>query len=274
MPKKLSEEFIKNIFEKVKAGDLEVLESIKKLKLVDQIMLLNKRDAFGWSVLHWAIYENKDLLVKPLVDLYLSEEIKIGIELRTGRGFYHGDETPLHIALRYCRSRQSEVRDALIMLLLNSGADINSIDQNGMTALHWAAARDRVAIITHVIQRNNYELILKQNTRGNTALHEAVEHTNFAAINTLASVHHGVLLHIQNHQQNTPLELMKVSQNDEIKNLANRLSRKPHQSDHTLREFINNRYLLMFQQMPNRTGVEKRTRDREPSSVMVKKNKR
>lgn len=274
MPKKLTKEYIKDVFEKIKTSDAEALALVNNLRLADQITLLNERDVFGWSILHWAIYENKDLLVKSLLDLYQSENIHIGIELRTGSGLMHGDETPLHIAIRYCHWRSTNVRDVLINLLINSGADVNSVDQNGMTALHWAAEKDCVDVINNLINNNNYEFVIKQNTKGNTALHVAVTHANHAAMEVLASYRQGALLNIQNHQHKTPLDLMMESQDNDVKNFANRLLRNAHQNNNSLREIINNRYLSMFQQMPNRTRTEKRRKAIEHSSEIVKKNKR
>ncbi len=224
MPGEIDQDFISMVFKYVESGNRAAISIINELDVAKQITVLRATDKYGWNLLHWAIYKNHDDLAQLIIEKSLERNINITLELRTGTGWFNGNETPLHIALRYCSWRTEPRTDKLNLMLLDKGANPGNIDQNGRTALHWAAQKNRASVITSILLNCSEQLPLAQDSKGNTALHIAVSENNRAAIEALAFYKNGVLLHVHNNDNNTPLQLMRESHEDEIKLLAERLA--------------------------------------------------
>jgi ankyrin repeat protein len=223
MSSQMSNEFTKLIFDYVKAGKSETITILNELEIVKQIAILKERDYYGWCILHWAIYNNRDQLAKDLIDKYILPTMNTGIELRTGTGFFHGDETPLHIALRYSYWRSPEDCEDLVLYLLDKGADPRITDQNGMTALHWAASQNRLRVINTLLLHFRDDLILKKDKNEQTALHIAVIKKHRNSIEALASYRNGILLDLQDKNGKSPAELMRECDDQDIISLYERI---------------------------------------------------
>ena len=66
--------------------------------------------------------------------------------------------------------------DAMIDLLVERyGLDPNGADEDGWTALHYAAEHGRVHTVKHLVEKHNVD-IHKRNSIGDTALDEAVRY--------------------------------------------------------------------------------------------------
>jgi len=91
--------------------------------------------------------------------------------------------TPLHLAVRL----QSTEEATLVRTLLSNAADLESVDQDGDTALHLAVS---------YATTNSIELLLKaganfnvQNKRGKTPLHHAIERDSLLVTEVLLNYH-------------------------------------------------------------------------------------
>lgn len=216
--------FSEMIFNFAKSGSKYTMPILGKVTLETQLKMLRERDYSGWCILHWAIYHNQDQLAKALLDRYLGLKINPDAdELRTEPGFIHGNETALHIALKYANSRSSTKREDLILYLLDKGADPKLTDLNNMNALDWAVYQNLVGVITALIIRFDDNLFLKQNNKGDTALHKAVEYQYRSCIEALTLYKNGILLEIKNKAQQTPLDLMRNSNSREMNELCQRI---------------------------------------------------
>lgn len=241
MREELDQKFIDIIFEFVKAGGDRAVTIVEELTLRKQITMLKTRDYYGWCILHWAIYHNQDQLAKILVDKYLKLEINTEHEdMLTGSGWFHGRETALHIALKYANYRSSSNREELILYLLDKGANPEITDQNGMNALDWAVKKDLVRVITALMIKFDDKLFLKKDSDGNTALHKAVNYQYRSCIEILSLYSNGKLLNVSNNDQQTPLNLMRNSDNREISELGERIL-KWHDAQQRQKDYINNK---------------------------------
>ena len=123
-------------------------------------------DANGKTVLHRAAAKGSTKMVKALIDagsdvcavagwcavpsidygqpqsppscqlsahaVKMCASLRLSLRLRLDR-----DMTPLHVAAMHSQD------DEVITLLLQAGPDVNAIDKDGCTALHWAAQKGR-----------------------------------------------------------------------------------------------------------------------------------
>lgn len=81
---------------------------------------VNAKDSNGWTALHAAVMKGDEATVQVLLD----NRVTVTVD--------EDGWTPLHLAVL-------KENEAVVQLLLNYGADAKAKDENGMTALDWAA---------------------------------------------------------------------------------------------------------------------------------------
>uniref|UniRef100_A0A4W3I0T6 Nuclear factor NF-kappa-B p100 subunit-like n=1 Tax=Callorhinchus milii TaxID=7868 RepID=A0A4W3I0T6_CALMI len=118
-------------------------------------------DRHGNSVLHLALHQEDEAMVRSLVDGLEPHVLKKLLKLPDFNGLY-----PLHLAVK-ARSQQ------LVELLVNKGADSNQADQkSGRTALHLAVEMNCLGLAGYFLAEAGAEVDLAT-FEGNTALHLA-----------------------------------------------------------------------------------------------------
>lgn len=132
----------------------------------------------------------------PTLNDFLKERIALAIA--------HG-ATPLHIAISL-GSREA------VQLFFASGTSIEEIDQLGNTALHHAAAFDRMEIAELLITLHNAD-VEARNRSANTPLHEALTSCSTNTVMLLLRLHANV--NVSGHLNRTPLHL--AAQRNQIK---------------------------------------------------------
>ncbi len=204
----VSERLIKIIWELVKNGDVAVITIIGDLSFRKQQFVLTDRDGDGWSIMHWAIYQGNLAMVAGLIEKFVHPRINISFEETTGRGWFNGHETMLHIALRYAFKliNHNNNRDDIAILLLDSGADPSARDQNGLTAMHWACQENCYQVVRRLIDTKP-ALLSAQDRYGNTCLHLAVQAGHLAIVRMLVIESGRRLLEIRNHEQQRAFDL-------------------------------------------------------------------
>merc|ERR1719295_2316585 len=70
---------------------------------------------------------------------------------------------------------------------LQSGADVNTKDENGVTGLIWAVGKNHNSVVELLLNTPNIEVNLKSET-GWSALHESVMSYNIEALKLLLNV--------------------------------------------------------------------------------------
>nr|QQY02543.1 transient receptor potential cation channel 2 [Cryptocotyle lingua] len=160
------EVLLHDMFNLIRQGLAEGLRQIVWERRDEASALINIVDDAEFSCLHQAARRHDLECVKTLI-----EEGKADVNLKTKDGL-----TPLHFAAKYepIRSNEQlrkksipmvevmdiahninetkcEVFDAVIQYLHQSGANIEEPDQNGMTALHYAASRNNLAAANQLI---------------------------------------------------------------------------------------------------------------------------
>lgn len=93
------------------------------IKLIEEIFKtndLNSHDNNGWTLLHYAVYDED----YELVELLLKNGVNINLQINRGM-------TPLILATRY-------ENEEIIKLLLSYGADVNIKDNKEKTAFDYA----------------------------------------------------------------------------------------------------------------------------------------
>ena len=76
-------------------------------------------------------------------------------------------KTPLHLAASYGHVH-------ILVKLLENGAGMNLQDDDGSTALHWAAKKNQQGAVSALLSRATEDLVNLKDARGRTALHLAV----------------------------------------------------------------------------------------------------
>lgn len=90
-----------------------------------------RADAEGWTALHWAVHENREAVVRVLLD----HDAAAGVNTPDTAG-----STPLLLAAE----AGSEV---LVRLLLERGADKDAVNRDGLSALTLAATGGHAAVL-------------------------------------------------------------------------------------------------------------------------------
>ena len=102
----------------------------------------------------------------------------------------------------------------IVTVLLEGGADPNLADENGKTALHYAAAFGKDEAVQILIEHG--ASIDLQDNNGNTALHSAATNGKTKVVSALIEL--GAALELQNEEGQTPLD---VAKNEAIIELLN-----------------------------------------------------
>ncbi|WKZ48702.1 MAG: ankyrin repeat domain-containing protein [Anaerolineales bacterium] len=147
-------------FSSIKAGDVNAV----KLALQSEPYLVEYQDEIGSTPLHLAV-ENVSI---EMVELLVSMGAKV--EIIDGEG-----RTPLHVAIGKCLESYSIERDKFIQIatiLLQSGADVNSLDKSLLSSLHHAAILGDREIVTFLV-KNGANINLR-GAKGFTPLHWAL----------------------------------------------------------------------------------------------------
>lgn len=115
----------------------------------------------GMSALHFAVVHDRPLCMQAL--LRGSRVVDVNLrDAKLGR-------TALHIAADLGHS------DAIAALLAHRGTDPNAV-YKGITALHIAAIRDRLAALVHLITSPRVDVRATSDTGGYSVLHCAAQH--------------------------------------------------------------------------------------------------
>lgn len=102
---------------------------------------LSATDWIEWTPLHCAVWANKTEAVRCLV-----EEFQADVEPKT-----RTLETPLRLAFK-------ANNPTVIKCLLAAGANLEAIDCEGQTVLHWAARNGKVNIIHYLVVKLNADI--------------------------------------------------------------------------------------------------------------------
>lgn len=99
--------------------------------LVERGAVVNERNSYGRTPLHFAVINNDENLVRSLVETYGADVNAVD---------YCGN-TSLHMRFAASRPRESHETNSLIEKLLEYGAELNAANVEGMTPLHVACNR-------------------------------------------------------------------------------------------------------------------------------------
>lgn len=140
---------------------------------IDQKENVGIRDGDGWTPLHFAAGLGQVEICRKLLDAGSQPQWKTD-DGRTPLHIAVSNDLRLFAAIGHQHLSDSEVpgRVAAIALLLGRGALINTKDNNGLTALHWAAVFDNAQYLRVLLNRG--AVINAVDAQGNTPLHHAV----------------------------------------------------------------------------------------------------
>ena len=148
------------LHERLCNGDVEMFKTILETYLMNQDFDVNVKNHFGWTFLIAAcIYESHS------VATYLIKEKNADVALRSREGM-----SALHFA---CDKKNM----ALIELLLENGANINSVDNNNGTSLHWACDSTTTETAMMLLE-NGADVDIKDNEE-RTPLHWAIDRNHY-----------------------------------------------------------------------------------------------
>lgn len=161
---KTNDELIKDFFDAVSRKDIPALEQLIK-EDANIINLKEKRGKKGTALHHavdWLYLELAQWLIEHNADLEATD------------GYGH---TPLH-ELAYSSYRdeapKKQKRMEMLQLLISCGANIQTKDTSGLTALHIAATWSQFEIFKYILDRCNVADINAKNDVGDTPLCEVV----------------------------------------------------------------------------------------------------
>jgi len=188
-------------FDIVKATQYGAFDRVQEI--VDAGFDINQRDEENVTLLHWAAINNR----KEIVQYFL----KLGADIDAVGGELMS--TPLHWATRqgHCAiivvliqaGANPGVRDgegcaalhlaaqfghtAIVGYLIAKGQNVNTQDANGMTALMWACYRTTTIDPVRLLITLGSSLTITDNVQGNTALHWAVQAKNSTCTSILVN---------------------------------------------------------------------------------------
>lgn len=132
--------------------------------------------------------------------------------------------TPLHLICDlFCHDWQNAYRQKVVTLLLNNGAQVNQVNNHGMTALHLLANSRADAKTIEIVLEHSADLNAQDN-EGNTPLHLLAKkrnrHEQFfqTELAWLLRIN-GAEVNVQNHAGETPLHLFHAHFNFRAKDL-------------------------------------------------------
>lgn len=147
----------------------------------------------GWNKLHEAIFAKEYSKVKELVN-------KENVNVSTSAGLY-----PIHIAVKV------DATD-IVQLLIEHGADVDSIDNEGRAALHYAVQYQNKELILLLLKNEANPNV--QNKYGITPLHQAAYSSTIDIVKML--VMFGADPKIKNSNGNTAYDLAKAKKHGYI----------------------------------------------------------
>jgi ankyrin repeat protein len=129
---------------------------------------INGVDNNGWTPLHCAINEtyNRDINARHLIQKGADPTI----------ANKEGD-TPLHLAVLYCRIWYTEYIETISLILENDQVDINRRGNNGRTPLHHAIKGSNVITVRYLLKKGADLNVADEN--GATPLHLAAETVSY-----------------------------------------------------------------------------------------------
>ena len=154
----------------IRAGDTNGL-----VKLIDSGPNINKRDAAGYTPLHWAAYCGNLSCAQILVQHGANME---AVE--------NGGLTPLMVAVCYSAPQTGLDGQGMVAdMLLASGARVNARDHLGWSALDYAASNGNVELASTLITYGA-DIYLRNNA-GQTPLGVARYYRQWGVVNLLLS---------------------------------------------------------------------------------------
>ncbi|XP_070195077.1 transient receptor potential cation channel subfamily A member 1-like isoform X2 [Littorina saxatilis] len=169
----------------------------------DILKLLDERDEFGCTPLHYASKEGHLLALEELITFGATPSLK-----------NNEKQSPFHFAARY--GRYNTCRR---LLELSQGPNIiNETDADGLTGLHIAAQNGHTKIITLLLQKG---AVVQRDNDDNTPLHHAAAQGWTQCMRTLMGIH-SHLLDVRNVRGETALHL--AAQNGRVSTVALLLS--------------------------------------------------
>jgi len=165
------------------------------LELIDSAFthkphLLNEKDKFGWTAIHWNSVWCRKNVVKVM--------LKHGVDVnkRTRRGL-----TPLHLSMRLSYGDRSR---EFINYLIDNGAGLNNQDKYGWTPLHEAIVEGNKLGVAALVLRGAD--VNTKNNKGDGSLHVAVLTASIDVIEILVN-HDKLNINSKNNNGWTPLHV-------------------------------------------------------------------
>lgn len=153
--------------------------------------LVNKKDRNGQTLLHYAVTHRSVRVMRYLLTKTPN------LEEKEENGY-----TPLGYLVRTCMSSDDDYRVmSIAVLLIEAGANVNTINPYGYTPLHWAARYGDVLLVQEFVKRGANVVV--ENDHGSTPLHLAVMNGNWNVVIYFGSI--GMNMNIRNRQNQAPI---------------------------------------------------------------------
>lgn len=171
----------------------------------------------NWSSLFVAVYEGHTKVVKTLLDW--------GAHIDQPCAF---NETPLQLA-----ASMGHVEIMKLFLQKKDTINLNGCNHRGRTALHEAVLKDTG--ITELLIEAGADLNVKENSWGQTPLHQAVSFNNINAVKALLQA--GADKTVRDNKNRTPLDMIedffKEEDKETLRQLFNEYPKKENEGVHT-----------------------------------------
>ena len=129
----ISEDKAYQLYKAAENGDIETVE-----QLISEGVSVNAKNKSGSYALNAAAYKNDHKLIELL--------LKHGADVDSRN---RGLDTPL-----ICTTKYSNGNENTIMMLLEAGSDVNAVDEDGNTALHYAKKKNQKAAV-EILEASN-----------------------------------------------------------------------------------------------------------------------